>query len=85
MEGQRVDWSGKQKKRIPVVTSSAATNLCIQKVLRLVPILSCFGMLHDNKAGYTALGAPKHLYKRKRYGPTDGRADGQKDPLKEMI
>jgi len=25
-----------------------------------------------NKAGYTALGAPKHLYKRRRYGPTDG-------------
>ena len=29
-----------------------------------------------NKAGYTALGAPKHLYKRRRYGPTDGQTDG---------
>ena len=24
-----------------------------------------------NKAGYTALGAPKHLYKRRCYGPSD--------------
>ena len=32
-----------------------------------------------NKAGYTALGAPKHLHKRGRYGPTDGRTDRQTD------
>ena len=32
-----------------------------------------------NKAGYTALGAPKHLYKRRRYGPTDRRTDGRTD------
>ena len=32
-----------------------------------------------NKAGYTALGAPKHLYKRRGYGPTDGRTDRQTD------
>ena len=32
-----------------------------------------------NKAGYTALGAPKHLYKRRRYGPTDGRTDRRTD------
>ena len=31
----------------------------------------------ENKAGYTALGAPKHLYKRRRYGPTDGPTYGQ--------
>ena len=29
-----------------------------------------------NKAGYTALGAPKHLYKKRRYGTTDGRTYG---------
>ena len=28
-----------------------------------------------NKVGYTALGAPKHVDKRRRYGPTDGWTD----------
>ena len=32
-----------------------------------------------NKAVYTALGAPKHLDKRTRYGPTDRRTDGWTD------
>ena len=47
----------------------------------------------SNKAGYTALGAPKHLYKNRRNGPTDGRTDGRTDrrtdertdPLKEVL
>ena len=34
-----------------------------------------------NKAGYTAFGAPKHLYNKRRYGPTNGRTDGRTDPL----
>ena len=32
-----------------------------------------------NKARYTALGAPKHLYKRRRYGLRDGWMDGRMD------
>ena len=33
-----------------------------------------------NMAGYTTLGAPKHLYKRKCYGPTEGRTGRLMDP-----
>ena len=32
-----------------------------------------------NKAVYTASGAPKLVDKRRRYGPTDGRTDGEMD------
>ena len=35
--------------------------------------LQTIEFVYVNKAGYTALGAPKHLYKRSRYGPTDER------------
>ena len=42
----------------------------------------------NNKAVYMASGAPKHVDKRRRYGPmdgpTDGRTDRRKDPLIEM-
>ena len=41
------------------------------------------------KAGCTTIGAPKHLYKRRRYGPTDrrtdGLTDGRTDPLIEVL
>ena len=44
-----------------------------------------------NKAGYTASGTPKHLYKRvnekaqRTKGPTDRRTDGRTDPLIEVF
>ena len=54
-----------------------------------------FHASRKNKAVYTALGAPKHLYKRVNEKAlrtdlwtdrqTDGRMDGQTDPLIEVL
>ena len=43
--------------------------------------------VNSNKAGYTAIGAPKHLFKRvnKKDGGTDGQTDGRTDPLTEVL
>ena len=40
------------------------------------PKIPIFGL---NKAIYTASGAPKHVDKRRRYGPTDGPMDQRTD------
>ena len=37
------------------------------------------GRIHGIRCSETALGAPKHLYKRRRYGPTNGRTYGRTD------
>ena len=44
---------------------------------RIETIVACFGSTHvsdctNNKAGYTELDPPKHLYKRRHYRRTDG-------------
>ena len=43
--------------------------------------MNVFMNVFMNKAGYTAIGAPKHLYKGRR----NGRTDGRRGPLIEVL